>query len=157
MSTPAPDSISGDQLKELLKSTAKLPSVKFDEDCPCELGILMGLLVKGIEYDDAPTQAHIAHAILCLVGTLNVMVAREASNAAVQVASPADGARVVSLTATATTLSFMESGAKRIIRDLASRYQVDFDGSVSDKFLESVGLTHAEIESFKQECKIVSD
>ena len=143
-----PDAISQQSLAELLQGRTAMPAVAFDHDHPCELGFLIALFVQHSE-GRGPSKSHLAHALMCLVMTLQHHVSRQAAEAVAAIRSPKDALYPIYLTQLVGLLKQMEGIGESILDAFHNQYDVTFDGSVSDAFLASIGMSREDYEDFK--------
>lgn len=148
-----PDAISKDALAALLHGRTTLPAVEFRRDTPCELGFLIAMLVQN-SAGRGPTKSHLAHALVCLVVTLQHHVATEAAEKIAQIKSPVDALYPIYLTKLVSMLHQMETIGEALLECFHNQYKVDFDGSVSDDFLSSIGVSREDYEVFKSQARL---
>ena len=144
-----PDAISQDALAGLLKGRSSLPEVNFSREHPSEMGFLIALLVHR-SLDRGPTKAHLAHALMCLVMTLQHHFSEDSAKAIAKIRGPMDAMFPIFLTQLVGLTKQMEGLADSVLDAFHHMDDMHFDGSVSDGFLESIGISREEYEEFRR-------
>jgi hypothetical protein len=150
MADRIPDAISQAHLASLLQGRSSLPEVSFSKDHPSEMGFLLALLVHR-SLDKGPTQAHLAHAVMCLVMTLQHHLSEDAAKAVSKVRGPMDTILPLFLTQLVSLTKHMEGLTDSLLDAMHHQHGFRFDGSVSDDFLTSIGISREEYEEFRQQ------
>jgi len=148
MADHIPDAISNDALAELLKSRTHLPEVAFHRDHPSEMGFLIALLVHR-SANRGPTKAHLLHALMCLLVTLQHHLSEDAAQAAAKIRSPMDAVFPIFLSQLVGITKQMEGLGESLLDAFQHQHNVAFDGSVSDAFLQSVGVSRSDYEELR--------
>lgn len=145
-----PDAISQDALAELLHGRTTMPAVAFNREHPCELGFLIAMLVQHSQ-GRGPHPAHLLHALACLVMTLQHHISKETAEAVTQIRSPKDALYPIYLTQLVGLLKQMEGIVDLLVDAFNNQYDIRFDGSVSDDFLASIGISRQDYEALREQ------
>lgn len=146
-----PDTINSDELNELLAGKQrKLPAAEFNDDNPCELSLLIGLLSAQTSSDGAPTVGHMLHAALCLISTGVAVLSNGCAHYAGKGNKSIHAVKAVALATEMSTLAAARELLIRVIEQYGDRNDVTFDGAVSDAFLESIGVSRKDFEDFRK-------
>lgn len=145
-----PDAISQDALAELLHGRTAMPAVAFSREHPCELGFLIALFVQHSQ-GHGPHPAHLLHALASLVMTLQHHISKEAGEAVGKIRGPKDALYPIYLTQLVGLLKQMEGIVDLLVDAFNNQYDIRFDGSVSDDFLTSIGISRQDYEALREQ------
>lgn len=156
MSDKAPESVTMSDLAALLADkSAALPSIKFHRDKPCELAIINALIMCE-KNDGKITASHLIHSIVCQISSLTSLICARIEHT-LEIEATRQSARAVAQVAAqeSAVLAILKS-AEKILEDalhlLGDLEDQTFDGTVSDAFLESIGLNQEQLADFRQRC-----
>lgn len=149
MADQIPNAVSHDELASLLQGRTALPSVEFSPDHGCELGLLLALLVHRSE-GRGPTKPHLTHALMCLTLTLQNALVAQTSHLVGEIKGPDDALLPILLTGMITALKQIEMLTQELMEGMHHLGEACFDGTVSDAFLASIGVSREEYEDFKK-------
>ncbi len=152
-----PDAASTALLAELLKSKRNgLPIPVFSKEHPCELGLLIGMLSVRCADGERMGAGHMLHAAICMLANANLILASQCTQVVNDSEDPATTLMAVNLATQMTLVSQARDTVAQAMEFWADFTDTDFDGAVSDRFLESVGMSREDYEAFRAKCRSIS-
>lgn len=152
MPDKTPDSISAKELEALLQRFKSIPSPVLSDTNPCELSMLIGMLIQ--KANSSPSIGHLAHGIVCLSMTIHRRLADLTARRAATSYSPDSTFEAVILSTMAACSTQLEIASLNLVELCAKQFDLEFDGKVGDDFLASIGISREEYEQFKERCSI---